>query len=356
MAALQFTAHDDAASFRRRGAFLRAAEAENSIISAPATRISARPHDDDAGSYFVTVSDAGVVVAAAFHGSSGGVLVTAGPDPAFALIAADLAGRERKPKSVVGPLAACEAFARAWREHTGQTHALRFHLRHFALTQIPHVHPAGGCMRAPGPGEYELIADWQTAFNDELRLPEDAAPTRRKIMQRIERGSPCLGRGRPDVLRRLWRRRRGHRASRRCIAHPRSAATATHGAGSGCRANCSRWGSARFFTTDVGNPTSNSIYQMIGYRRSPIISISNSCLRRRDTALLLPPSLAPGAMIERQAARASCGASLAVASRAAVTLFNGEVASSQHGSSVDARGPAPASTRGMASSANRRLP
>ena len=267
---MQFTAHDDAASFLAvADAFLRAAEAENSIISAPATRISARPHDDDAGSYFATVSDAGVVVAAAFHGSSGGVLVTAGPDPAFALIAADLAGRERKPKSLVGPLAACEAFARAWRERTGQAHALRFHLRHFELTEIPHAHPAGGCMRVPGPSEYELIADWQTAFIDELRLPKDAALTRRKTKQRIERGQVRVW----DHAGPMSFAGYGDGAADTARIAPVYTPPAWRGRGyaSALVAGLSRELFARgkraiFLTTDVGNPTSNSIYQKIGYR------------------------------------------------------------------------------------------
>jgi GNAT superfamily N-acetyltransferase len=270
MAALQFTAHNDAASFLTVAeAFLRAAEAENSIISTPATRISARPHDDDAGSYFATVSDAGGVVAAAFHGSSGGVLVTAGPDSAFSLIAADLAGRDRKPNSIVGPLGACEAFARAWRERTGQAHALRFHLRHFELTEIPPAHPASGRMRVPGPGEYELITGWQTAFIDEVGLPEDAALTRRKTLQRIERGQVRVwDHGGPMCFAGY-----GDGAVDTARIAPVYTPPALRGRGyasalvSGLSRDLfARGKRAIFLTTDVGNPTSNSIYQKIGYR------------------------------------------------------------------------------------------
>jgi uncharacterized protein len=270
MTPLQFAVHDDAAGFLAvADAFLRAAEVENSMIAVPAARMLAAPQDDDSGSYFATVTDAGGVVAAAFHGSSGGVLVTAGPDSAFALIAADLAGRDRKPNSVVGPLAACEAFAHAWRERTGQAHTLRFHLRHFELTEIPPANPANGRMRVPGPDEHELIADWQAAFVDEVGLPEDGTLARRKALQRIQRGQVrvwdhggpmCVagfGDGATDTARIApvytppARRGQGYASalvaglSRELLAHGKRAI---------------------FLTTDVGNPTSNRIYQRIGYR------------------------------------------------------------------------------------------
>jgi ribosomal protein S18 acetylase RimI-like enzyme len=270
MTALQFTAHSDAASFLAvADAFLRAAEVENSMIAVPAARMLAAPQSDDTGGYFATAADGDGVVAAAFHGSSGGVLVTAGPDRAFAPIAADLAGRDRKPNSVVGPLAACEAFARAWRERTGQGRALRFHLRYFALTEIPSSPPAEGRMRVPCRDEYRLIADWQVAFIDEVGLPEDAALTRRKALQRLERGQVRVwAHGGPTSFAGY-----GDGAVDTARIAPVYTPPARRGRdyASALVAGLSRELFARgkraiFLTTDVANPTSNSIYEKIGYR------------------------------------------------------------------------------------------
>jgi hypothetical protein len=52
------------------------------MIATPAARMVSAPNDDDAGIYLATVTDRDNVVAAAFHGASGGILLTAAPEPA----------------------------------------------------------------------------------------------------------------------------------------------------------------------------------------------------------------------------------------------------------------------------------
>jgi len=270
---VQLRIHDDPASFLAdAGAFLRAAEAENSIIATPVARMIAAPDSDDAGAYLACAVDGGRVIAAALH-SSGGVLVTSGPEAAFELFAADMAGRNRRPKSVVGPLASCEAFARVWRERTGFAHALRFQLRHFALTGAPAAPRASGNMRLPEPDEHELIADWQEAFLVEAGLPDEVARVRANLARRIDRG-----------LVRVW----DHHGAV-CFAGyaeigegggqgvARIAPVYTPPAQRGCgyasalvaalsRELLASGKRAIFLTTDLANPTSNSIYRKIGYR------------------------------------------------------------------------------------------
>jgi RimJ/RimL family protein N-acetyltransferase len=270
LSTLRLTVYEDAARFVvAAGAFLHAAEVENSIIATPAARIATAPNDDDAGSYLATVSDDREVVAAAFHGASGGILLTAAPEAAVTLIAKDLADRGRKPKSLVGPLAQCEAFARAWREQTGQAHVLRFHLRHFELTQSPGPHAAEGQLRRPETSEHSLVADWQLAFLDELELFDELPSARRNLARRIERG-----------LVRVWDDGgavafvgfgEGAAATARIAPvytpprfRGRGYASAMVGALS--RELFAAGKRAIFLTTDVANTTSNNIYQRIGFR------------------------------------------------------------------------------------------
>ena len=94
---LQLTVYDDAARFhRRRGERSCAPPKPRTALSrCPPARMATAPNEDDAGSYFATVSERGGVVAAAFAGASGGVLITAAPGSAGALIADDIAGRGR---------------------------------------------------------------------------------------------------------------------------------------------------------------------------------------------------------------------------------------------------------------------
>ena len=147
----------------------------------------AAPDPDDAGAYLACAVDRGSVIAAALH-SSGGVLVTGGPRRRSSFSLPTWRSAYRRPKGVVGPLASCEAFARVWRERTGFAHALRFQLRHFALTDTPTAPRASGNMRPPERGEHELIADWQEAFLVEAGLPDEAARVRANLARRMERG------------------------------------------------------------------------------------------------------------------------------------------------------------------------
>src|ERR1700687_4351066 len=115
MTAIHLTVHESPADFlRAAGAFLSRSEAENSIVSIAAARMVSGPTRDDADAYFASVEHGGAVVAAALHSSSGSVMLTGASAPALTLLAADMAGRSRAPKSMVGPLAACETFAREW--------------------------------------------------------------------------------------------------------------------------------------------------------------------------------------------------------------------------------------------------
>jgi GNAT superfamily N-acetyltransferase len=270
MTGFELVAYDEPGGFlAAAGTFLRTAEAENSMLYLPAERILVAPQDDDTGCYWATVSAHGAVVAAAFHSPIGGVLVTAGPDRACAMIAADMAARARAPNSVVGPLASCESFARSWRERTGQAHVLRFHLRHFELTQSPPVFAASGRARMPLDSETDMLVDWIVAFVAEVELPETVEQTRRRAKNRIANGQVRVWDDGGPVAFAGY----GADASDTVRIAPVYTPPQSRGKGyaSALVADLSRELFARgkraiFLTTDVANPTSNSVYQRIGYR------------------------------------------------------------------------------------------
>ena len=266
---MHLTVHDRPESFlAAAGLFLRRAEAENSIIGTPAARMIEAPHEDDAGSYFATVAEAGSIVGAAFHGSDGGALLSAGPDTALGLIAADLADRGRKVRHVVGPPMACEAFARTWRERTGQDHALRYRHRHLELARSPRRFAASGRMRELRVDEHDLILDWQAAFVVEVGMPDNLESVRKKTLRRLEQGGfrvwdddgvvAFAGYGAGGDTARIAPVYTPPRFRCRGYASALVAELSRELVEGGKR--------ALFLTTDVANPTSNSIYQKIGYR------------------------------------------------------------------------------------------
>ena len=269
MAAMHLTVHENAAGFlAAAGTFLKISEAENSIVSISAARMISGPTRDDADTYLASVEHGGSVVAATLHGSAGGVLLTAGPAPALTLLAADMAERRRVPKSMIGPLAACETFAREWTDRTGQRHTLRFHLRHYELHRPPSLPRARGHMRMPRQVEHDLLLGWQLAFMEEVRLSDEPARVQRVFARRLEQGMVRVwdddgivalagyGDGGTDVARVApvftppEHRRRNYASAL---------------VGELSRELFEQGKRAMFLTTDVANPTSNSIYRKIGY-------------------------------------------------------------------------------------------
>lgn len=270
---MQLTVHDRPGSFHAEtAAFLRAAEAEYSTIAIPVARMIEAPEPGDADAYLASVADAGTVVAAAMKMQRAqGVLITAGPAAAHALIANDLHHRGVKPRSVVGPLGACEAFARAWRDATGEAHSLRFHLRHFELTAAPSAPPARGRMRRPDADDKEQLVAWQIAFIAEAYVPEDPAHTRAAAVRRFERGALRIWDDEGIVAFAGF----GSTASGAAIARIAPVYTPPPLRGRGyasalvaalCKELFDQGKRAIFLTTDVANPTSNDIYRRIGFR------------------------------------------------------------------------------------------
>ena len=250
-------------------AFLCVAEAENSLIAMPAARMAVTPNEDDAGSYLATVSDATGVVAAVLAGATGGILLTAAPEPAVKLVANDLADRGRALNSLVGPLPQCEAFARAWRERTGLAHVLRFHLRQFELDGDPVVHSAPGALRLPDPDEHALIACWQVAFIDEVDLPDDRVRARRNMERRLERGFVRVWDDGGAVAFVAFGEGAAHTVRIAPVYTPprfRGRGYASAMVGELSRQLFQAGTRAIYLTTDVANPTSNRIYQRIGFR------------------------------------------------------------------------------------------
>jgi hypothetical protein len=86
-------------------------------------------------------------VAAAVQRADHGLMVEAAEPGLAAFFADDIADEHPALQGVGGALAACEAFARRWRERTTRAHVMRMHLRHHMLTEVAPVPGALGAMR-----------------------------------------------------------------------------------------------------------------------------------------------------------------------------------------------------------------
>jgi len=270
--------YDDAARFlEEAGAFLKSNYAGNSMIAMPAARAVRAPNEDDPSIYFAAVKVDDAVVAVVCHGNSGGALLSAAPDDAVSLIVRDMATRGRRPAGVVGPLRECEIFADAWSDLTGTTSSRRFHLRQFELTAVPAGSASSGRLRVPDADECARILAWQLAFIEEAGLPEEPQRVQRNLERRIARG-----------LIRVWDASVASEAEDALhmvafsgfntdedIARIAPVYTPPPWRGRGyatamvtelARELFAAGKKAIYLTTDVANPTSNGIYQRIGFR------------------------------------------------------------------------------------------
>lgn len=188
---------------------------------------------------------------------------------AVAAAVADLAVEGRRDvTSVNAPVDAADAFAERWRQLTEVRLHLRHEMRSYRLDAV--VPPAGvaGEPRLAGPEDRELVRRWTLDFCADVDLPEDGAVA--GVEARMGAGG-------------LWLWTEGGTPVSMAGVLPAAAGVSRvgpvytppehrgHGFGSAVTARASRAALDRgarlcMLFTDLANPTSNAIYQRIGYR------------------------------------------------------------------------------------------
>jgi predicted GNAT family acetyltransferase len=205
---------------------------------------------------------------AAIRRDDGPVIVGQSDAEAATAFADDLAHEWPDLQGVMGSLAACEAFARRWRELTGRGHALRVQLRQHVLTAVAEVPAVPGAPRVSGEGDVAWLVDAQIAFIGEVGMADSPERVRTSLPARAARGEfrvwsdggPVAYAGfndaAPDFARigpvYTFPDRRG-----------RGYATALVAALA--RELLARGKRRLFLTTATANPTSNAVYARIGF-------------------------------------------------------------------------------------------
>ena len=219
--------------------FLRSDPLSTNVVAVVASRIvaGARPPSDD--HLWATVEDGdGRVLGVAMHTPPHALFVSSMPTEAAAALAGALADAGRALPGVNGAVSATAPFADAWAARTGQASMVLTAMRMYLLGEL--VRPSGVPGRAgaaAGPADIALVAEWFGAFHDEAQphapLEDWHASAERRVTEAEvhvwqDRGAP--------------------------VTAEATAAALAGGAGHVA------------LYTDLANPTSNSIYQAIGYR------------------------------------------------------------------------------------------
>jgi predicted GNAT family acetyltransferase len=270
---------DDIQAFAARAEpFLLAHEAEHCLPLGILSTLQAQqnPWGADAPYLALVEDDAGAVVLAAVRTPPYGLIVSLPASDeqaaALALVAADVRALYRALPGVNGPAAISRAFAKQWQALTGVPSSIGLRERVYRLDTVTPVRGVSGAMRPAAPADRDLLARWIAAFSAEAGA-ETGDPD--VWADRILAANPAL-RG---VY--LWKDG-GVPVSLAGYSGPTAHGMRIgpvytppehrgHGYASACTAALSQLlldGGRRvvFLFTDLANPTSNKIYQQIGFR------------------------------------------------------------------------------------------
>ena len=273
--ALHVQRFDDVHAFlERAGPWLGTREAEHNLIFGICSSLAEDPGFSAGPPLLAVVETDGAVVAAAIRTPPWNVVLSEVDEPgALGALVADLAmdhGPAGLP-GVTGPAEHAGEFAGLWSARTGATVHLDIRERIFELTRVHPPSPSPGIARHADPVERELLVDWMEAFHVESHGRPAPTPAGTMVDGWLSRRS-----------RTMWLWEVDGEAVSLCgigMGTPNGfrigpVYTPPHARGRGYASNLVAWVTQSgldagrrfgFLFTDLANPTSNHIYQAIGY-------------------------------------------------------------------------------------------
>lgn len=244
-------------------------EAEHNLLLGIAHTLLHDPERYPDPPYLAIVETEGKILATAIRTPPFKLVLSKAQDfDAVALIAEDLQNCSEPLPGVSGLVAEVETFLQAWQRLTGQAYRKVLDMKIHQLTQVKPVATANGYLRPATESDRSLLLDWFTAFASEIgevvSLNAEQAVNTGLKRQSIflweddipvswasgSRSLPTAARIGP-VYTPPGHRRQGYATA--CVA-ALSQKLLDEG--------CDRY----FLFTDLANPTSNHIYQEIGYQ------------------------------------------------------------------------------------------
>jgi uncharacterized protein len=269
---MNFIRFDESAEFKARTwPFLLEHEAENNLMVGLTDGLARGPAvaapNPAMRPIFCAVEGGGTVITAGLMTPPHRITLTRGPQEALSLIARELHARGICPPGVIAPSHSSQCFATAWSRITKQPAHRKKALRIYQLDRVtPSVRTVGRLETATR-AEFDLALKWMLGFYHDVDLT--AHDTEASLRQRIDSGNLFFW---LDLEPKSMASTAGPTPNGIRIGavytppelRGRGYASAAVAALSqkmldGGRRFC-------FLFTDMANPTSNSIYQKIGYQ------------------------------------------------------------------------------------------
>jgi GNAT superfamily N-acetyltransferase len=259
----------------RAGAFLMQAEAENNLILGIAGGSNACARTWPESHYLATVEDDEGVVACAVRTPPYKAVITRGSGPAFELLADDLMEKYGRLPVVFGPEPGVSLLAEPLARQTGMQVRRGMQHRLFEAREVraPEMRPRGA-LRVAGEADLSVVMPWAAAFFEEAHLDDPVEPGQ-VIRDRVRRRQLFIwDDGRP-VSMAAWASRTPHGVRINFVYTPPE--YRRRGYASGCVAALTQQLLNEGLTfcclyADVANPTSNRIYQTLGYQATCDVS------------------------------------------------------------------------------------
>ncbi len=247
--------------------WLLSAEAENNLILGITRRLLLGDHGFEDPIYLATVETKGAVSGCAIRTPPFELALTQMPEAASPRLVGDLVDVYSSLSGVLGPELIAAHFAKLWTKKFGGTLKLHTQERTYSLERVIHPpSPPPGSFRCATQGDLELAVDWIARFYEDIGMPDEASKHRTE--QLVREGSLFLWEdGEPrSMAAKVAETPTGARIGyvytpptfRRC------------GYASICVAELSQLllNQGRSFCclfADLADPTSNSIYERLGY-------------------------------------------------------------------------------------------
>jgi uncharacterized protein len=196
---------------------------------------------------------------------------------AIAIIARDLASHVESLLGIVAPEPEATKFAEAWQSLTGKFYKLAFAMQVHQLNTIQPIPKAEGYWRLATESDRNLLVSWCQAFTNEALGDNEPEQDYQLWFERhLRRDSLCVWQDRVSVSMAAYAGATPNGIRINAVYTP------PEYRGKGYASSCVATLSQRllkqgykycFLFTDLANPTSNHIYQKIGYQ--PLCDMSN---------------------------------------------------------------------------------
>lgn len=239
-------------------------EAENNFMLGLAAGLRKKPPAPE--NLYVIVFDGDVIIAAATMTPPWPLGVTRGPEAAMIALAEYLCEHKLSVAEFCGPTIAAEQCAQSMAKRVGWRVQLRDRMRIFQLTRVIPPRPIPGSMRVADEHDEKLVLDWMAAFGREIEEMHEIP--RERILERIALKQFHLWEDPLPVSIAGWTGRTPNGVRINAVYTPPQMR------GRGCASNVVAELTQKmlddgrkfcFLYTDATNPTSNKIYQQIGY-------------------------------------------------------------------------------------------